>query len=184
MKPLRTERLILRNWEERDRTLFHLINSDEQVMEFFPMRRDRAQSDEMMDRLASQIESRGFGLAAVEIAETGEVAGFTGLNPTAGIPVFKDGTVEIGWRIAPRFWGKGIAGEAARAWRDHGFDALGLDRIVSFAVADNRRSIAVMQRIGMTARPDLDFDHPAVPDTHPQLKRHVLYEMFAGDARP
>ncbi|MEQ8479583.1 MAG: GNAT family N-acetyltransferase [Hoeflea sp.] len=184
MKPIRTERLILRNWEDRDRALFHLINSDEQVMEFFPMRRDRTQSDEMMDRLADKIETRGFGLAAVEIAETGDVAGFTGLNPTTGIPVFEDGTVEIGWRIAPEFWGKGIAGEAARVWRDFGFDALGLERIVSFAVADNHRSTSLMRRIGMTARPDLDFDHPAVPDTHPQLRRHVLYEMFAGDPRP
>ncbi|TGT60936.1 N-acetyltransferase, partial [Mesorhizobium sp. M2E.F.Ca.ET.166.01.1.1] len=35
MKPMRTERLILRNWEDRDRELFHRINSDEQVMEFF-----------------------------------------------------------------------------------------------------------------------------------------------------
>jgi RimJ/RimL family protein N-acetyltransferase len=33
--------------------------------------------------------------------------------------------VEIGWRIAPQFWGKGIASEAARAWRDFGFDRLG-----------------------------------------------------------
>ena len=42
VKPIRTERLILRNWEERDRDLFHRINSDDRVMEFFPFRRDRA----------------------------------------------------------------------------------------------------------------------------------------------
>jgi hypothetical protein len=41
MTPLRTARLILRNWEDRDRDLFHLINSDDRVMEFFPMRRSR-----------------------------------------------------------------------------------------------------------------------------------------------
>ncbi|TIW64748.1 MAG: GNAT family N-acetyltransferase, partial [Mesorhizobium sp.] len=45
MKPMRTERLILRNWEDRDRELFHRINFDEQVMEFFPFRRDRAETD-------------------------------------------------------------------------------------------------------------------------------------------
>jgi RimJ/RimL family protein N-acetyltransferase len=80
MMPLETERLILRNWRESDRELFHLINSDAQVMEFFVMRRNRTQSDAMMDRLAQGIEQNGFGLAAVEIAETGQVAGFTGLN--------------------------------------------------------------------------------------------------------
>ncbi|TIU45674.1 MAG: N-acetyltransferase, partial [Mesorhizobium sp.] len=31
MKPIRIERLILRNWEDRDRALFHRINSDERV---------------------------------------------------------------------------------------------------------------------------------------------------------
>jgi len=180
---MRTERLILRNWEERDRDLFHRINSDERVMEFFPMRRTRAESDDLMDRLAQGIEQNGFGLAAVEIAQTGQVAGFAGLNITTGIPVTEDGTIEIGWRIAPEFWGKGYVSEAARRWRDVGFDDLGLDRIISFAVADNHRSTAVMRRIGMTERPDLAFDHPKVPGSHPLLKRHVLYEMLPADPR-
>lgn len=183
MTPLRTERLVLRNWQERDRDLFHLINSDVQVMEFFPMRRSRMDSDAMMDRLAGGIEENGFGFAAVEIADTGEVAGFAGLHIIKGLPVTEDGVIEIGWRLAPQFWGKGYVTEAARRWLDFGFEELGLDRIVSFAVADNHRSTAVMQRIGMTARPDLDFDHPNVPDTHPQLKRHVFYEILPGDAR-
>jgi RimJ/RimL family protein N-acetyltransferase len=183
MRPLRTQRLILRNWRESDRELFHLINSDDRVMEFFPMRRSRADSDQMMDQLADGIARTGFGLAAIEIAGTGEAAGFAGLNATRNVPGVADGTVEIGWRMAPQFWGKGIASEAARAWRDFGFDQLGLERIISFAVAGNHRSTAVMRRIGMTARPELDFDHPNVPQSHPQLIRHVYYEMLPGDPR-
>ena len=58
MRPLRTERLILRNWEERDRELFHRINSDDRVMEFFPFRRDRAQADAVMDRMRDDIAAR------------------------------------------------------------------------------------------------------------------------------
>ena len=183
MKPLTTERLILRNWQERDRELFHLINSDDQVMEFFPMRRNRAEADPLMDMLAQGITANGFGLAAVEIAATGEVAGFAGLHITKGLPVAEDGVIEIGWRLAPQFWGKGYVTEAALRWLDYGFEDLGLDRIISFAVADNHRSTAVMRRIGMHPRPDLDFDHPNVPDSHPQLKRHVFYEMLPGDPR-
>ena len=44
---LTTERLIIRNWREKDRDLFHEINSDPEVMEFFPKRRNRAESDEL-----------------------------------------------------------------------------------------------------------------------------------------
>ncbi|MDF1608447.1 GNAT family N-acetyltransferase [Hoeflea sp. YIM 152468] len=183
MTPLRTERLILRNWQTRDRDLFHLINSDEQVMEFFPMRRSRAEADAIMDRIAAGITQNGFGFAAVEIAETGDLAGFAGLHITNGLPVAEDGAIEIGWRLAPRYWGKGYATEAARRWLDFGFDDLGLERIISFAVANNHRSTAVMQRTGMRPRPDLSFDHPGVPGTYPQLKRHVFYEMLPGDPR-
>jgi RimJ/RimL family protein N-acetyltransferase len=48
-------------------------------------------------------------------------------------------------------------------------------------VSGNRRSTAVMQRLGMTADPANDFDHPHVPDSHPHLKRHVLYRLSRED---
>lgn len=181
MKPLRTERLILRNWEDRDRDLFRLINSDDRVMEYFPFRRDIAAADKLMDRLAGGIVANGFGFAAIEIAQTGKTAGFAGLHLTEGVPIFPKGTVEIGWRLAPHFWGKGIASEAACAWLAQGFGPLGLDRIVSFAVASNARSTKVMERIGMKRRPELDFDHPGIPDSHRELRRHSLYELSSSE---
>jgi RimJ/RimL family protein N-acetyltransferase len=103
MIPIRTERLILRNWEERDRSLFHLINSDKQVMEFFPFRRDRAQSDAKMDELRAWIDSHGYGFAPVEVAATGECIGFVGLYDADYLPALPKGSVEIGWRLAPEF---------------------------------------------------------------------------------
>jgi RimJ/RimL family protein N-acetyltransferase len=177
MKPIRTERLILRNWEERDRDLFFRINSDDQVMEYFPIRRARIQSDALFDRLRAGIAEKGYGFTAVEIASTGECIGFVGIAETSLEPFLPDGTVEIGWRLAPEFWGHGYVTEAAEAWLAFGFEARDLDEIVSFAVWDNRRSIAVMERLGMRADPAGDFDHPTVPDTRPQLKRHRLYRL-------
>lgn len=181
MKPMRTERLILRNWEDRDRELFHRINSDEQVMEFFPFRRDRAQADAKMDEVRAWVDEDGHGFAAVEIATTGECIGFVGITGTEDIDVLSAGTIEIGWRLAPEFWGKGYVTEAAEAWLAYGFETLGLDEIVSFAVYDNHRSTAVMKRLGMSADPASDFDHPEVPDSHPHLKRHVLYRLSRQD---
>lgn len=180
MKPLRTERLILRNWEDRDRELFYCINADERVMEFFPFRRDRAQADAKMEELRDTIERDGFGFAAVEIAATGECIGFVGITRTDHVPSVPKG-IEIGWRLAPEFWGHGYVAEAARAWLAFGFETLGLEEIVSFAVEGNSRSIAVMKRIGMTAEPALDFNHPAVPESHPHLKRHVFYRLKKTD---
>ncbi|BCH31973.1 N-acetyltransferase [Mesorhizobium sp. L-8-10] len=182
MTPLRTERLILRNWEERDRPLFHRINSDERVMEFFPFRRDRAQSDALFDGLRDGIARRGFGFAAVEIDMTGECIGFVGLHPAEYLePFLPKDTIEIGWRLAPEFWGKGYVTEAAETHLAHGFEVFGFDEIVSFAVTGNGRSTAIMERIGMRRDAAGDFDHPRVPHTHPHLKRHVLYRLARAD---
>jgi RimJ/RimL family protein N-acetyltransferase len=183
MKPIRTERLILRNWEERDRDLFFEINSDDRVMEFFPFRRDRAQSDSKLDGFRREIEERGYGLAAAEIVATRACIGFVGIQPVDFASPFAPGTIEVGWRLAPRFWGHGYATEAARTWLAFGFGELALDEIVSFAVRDNRRSTAVMERLGMQRDPAADFDHPGVPDTHPSIKPHVVYRLSASDWR-
>jgi RimJ/RimL family protein N-acetyltransferase len=179
MTPIRTERLILRNWEERDRPLFYRINTDERVMKFFPFRRDRARSDALMDRLRAGIRQRGYGFSAVEIAATGDCMGFVGLHPTT----IESGSTEIGWRLAPEYWGFGYATEAAQALLSFGFETVGLAEVISFAVWNNHRSTAVMRRLGMRADPAADFDHPDIPETHPQLKRHVMYRLSRSDWR-
>lgn len=182
--PFETERLIVRNWEDRDRDLFFTINSDEKVMKFFPFRRNREQSDALMDRLRASINEKGFGFAALERKDTGECIGFCAIASAemegAGFPA---DMVEIGWRLHHPFWGKGYVTEAARAWLGKGFEELGLEEIVSFAVHDNHASTAVMERIGMRRDPSRDFDHPRIPDTHPHLKRHVFYALTREEWR-
>ena len=83
--------------------------------------------------------------------------------------------VEVAWRLARAYWGRGYATEAAPASLDHGFAELGLPEIVAFTVPANLRSRRVMERLGMTRRPQDDFDHPIVPEG--PLKRQVLYGL-------
>ncbi|MBX3576886.1 MAG: GNAT family N-acetyltransferase [Rhizobiaceae bacterium] len=181
MRPLATARLVLRNWKDRDRALFHRINSDDRVMEFFAGRRDRAAADAFLDVIRAEIARDGYGFAAVELAETGECIGFTGIVEAELDPLFPADMIEIGWRIVPEHWGKGYVTEAADRWLAFGFETLGLQEIVSFAVGANRRSTAVMERLGMRRDPASDFDHPKVPDSHPHLKRHVMYRLARQD---
>lgn len=170
-----TPRLILRNWRDSDRDLFHRINSDETVMEFFPFRRDRNQADEVMDQIADTIRQRGYGFAAIALKDTEEPIGFCGLNDWQYPPLFPKGSVEIGWRLAPEHWGKGYVTEAATHWLDYGFTELDLEEIVSFAVPKNHRSLAVMKRLGMIRDPERDFDHPGVSEDYAHLKRHIVH---------
>lgn len=172
-----TERLRIRNWQDPDRDLFFEINSDPEVMTFFPFRRDRADADALFDRNRQAIADTGYGFFALALQETDESIGFCGLAIPDLAPILPIGTVEIGWRLARRYWSKGYVTEAASALLAFAFETRGLEEIVSFAVADNDRSIAVMERIGLTRDIDGDFEHPRVPDTHPHLKRHVLYRL-------
>ena len=174
---LETDRLIIRNWKEEDRELFHFINSDDRVMEYFPFRRDREASDKMMDDLKVDISKLGYGYTALEIKNTGECIGFCGLHHCKAEPILAYENIEIGWRLAPQFWGKGYVTEAAFKLLDFGFNTLGLKEIISFTVKGNDRSAAVMERIGMMRDQTMDFDHPLVPETHPHLKPHIFYAI-------
>ena len=148
MIPILTERLVLRNWEDRDRDLFHRINSDERVMEFFSFRRDRDRSDALMERLRAGIEERGWGFTAVEVAATGRCIGFVGLNPVVIEPVVPVGSTEIGWRLAPEFWGLGYATEAARAVIDYAFEEFAIDQLLAGARVLNPASRHVLEKCG------------------------------------
>ena len=83
---------------------------------------------------------------------------------------------EIGWRFLPQFWGQGYATEAARLALLFAFATLHLEEVVSFTARVNRRSVKVMQRLGMVRDPEGDFDHPELPAGH-VLQRHVLYRL-------
>lgn len=172
-----TQRLIIRDWKDDDRALFHDINSDPEVMAFFSMRRSLDESNAMMDRINDMIRSTGYGFYALENRDTGETIGFCGVAPVTVDGVFAPGTMEIGWRLARRHWGQGFVTEAGKALLSLCFDDRQLPEIVSFAVADNHRSTAVMKRIGLIRDPARDFDHPRVPDDQPHLKPHVTYAM-------
>ena len=174
---LRTRRLVLRSWRDADRGPFAALNADPRVMEHFPKALTRDESDAMVDRMNSAINTRGFGFWAVEVQASEELIGFVGLSvPTFEAPFMP--CVEIGWRIAFEHWGKGFATEGARASLDAAFGELGLSEVVSFTTTTNDRSKRVMERLGMRHDERDDFDHPAIAEGHP-LRRHVLYRIRA-----
>jgi ribosomal-protein-alanine N-acetyltransferase len=174
---LRTDRLILRRWRPDDREPFARMNADPEVMRFMIRPLIRDESDAFAERIEKQFAEHGFGLWAVEIPAVAPFVGFVGLS----IPNFTahfTPAVEVGWRLDRPYWGKGYATEAARAAISDGFDRVGLKEIVSFTVPVNLRSIAVMERLGMTRDPQDDFEHPNVPVGHPH-RHHALYRLAA-----
>lgn len=169
-----TPRLNLRQWRDADREPFAAMNSDPEVMKYFPSLQDRSTSDANIDTWQSQLASEGWSNWAVEERESLQFVGFVGLTiPRRTLPFSP--CVEIGWRLGRRHWGKGFATEAARAVLQVAFTQLALAEVVSFTALGNLRSRAVMERIGLV-NTNREFDHPGVPEGHP-LRPHCLYRL-------
>lgn len=174
---LATPRLRLRPWTDADRAPFAALNADPEVMQHFPAALTRAASDALADRIQALIARRGWGFWAADCLLDGQpqFMGFVGLHTPAPELPFSP-CVEIGWRLARPFWGRGLATEAAQLALRTGFETLGLDEIVSFTALGNLRSRAVMQRLGLRESPAEAFGHPAVPADH-AVHAHCLYRL-------
>jgi RimJ/RimL family protein N-acetyltransferase len=156
-----TRRLHLRQWRDSDLEPFAQLNADPLVMAYFPSPLQRDESDAIARRCRELIDQQGWGFWAVELQESESFIGFVGLHePRPDLPFSP--CVEIGWRLASHYWGKGYATEAARYALQFGFEKLALPEVVSFTVTGNLRSRHVMERLGMHDT-ETTFEHPALP---------------------
>jgi len=178
---LRTSRLLLRPWRDEDIARFAEMTADPTVMEYLLPLSDRGLSvDAWVARKRAHWDEHGFGQWVVEIPSEANFIGVVGLE-TVSYEAHFTPAVEIAWRLARAHWGHGYATEAAQAAVDYGFDELGLREIVAVTVPANRRSLWVMERLGMTRTAEDDFDHPRVPEG--PLKRCVLYRLRKPEGR-
>jgi RimJ/RimL family protein N-acetyltransferase len=156
-----TERLLLRPWRPaEDLDAVAAMNADPAVMRWVAPNRplSRAESEELLDRFVRHWDEHGFGLWAVVPRDGSTVCvGFAGLAIPSFLPAVLP-AVEVGWRLAPQWWGRGYATEAARASLEFGFRRLGLRAVVSIIDERNERSLAVAGRLGM--RRGADRVHP------------------------
>lgn len=179
MTILETERLILRPWRDEDLGPFAKLNADPRVMEYFPSLLTREESDQLANKIRTKIDERGWGAWAISLKNGSDFIGFIGLDNVLFDAPFTP-AVEIGWRLAYDYWGKGYAIEGAAACLKYGFERLHLNVIVAFTAVQNMRSRRVMERIGMHHDPNDDFNHPELPNGN-WLQRHVLYRIKASE---
>jgi RimJ/RimL family protein N-acetyltransferase len=174
---LETARLTLRRWQEADREPFAEMNADPAVMHYFEGPFTRQQSDEAIDRYLAAFDRDGFSFFAATLRDTGAFAGTIGLQIMRfAVPDLPQPAVEIGWRLTQSAQGKGLATEGARTIVGFAFHQLGLHEVVAITALPNRASRHVMEKLGMTHRPELDFDHPRVPAGH-RYQLHTLYSL-------
>ena len=173
---IETERLIVRPWRDSDRAAYLATCNTEAVTMHLGGPASPEDIDSGLGRIRASQEENGFCFWAVERKSDAAFLGYCGLKIAndGGSPI--DGEVEIGWRLSEDAQGQGYAIEAAAACLRWAWANLDVARIVAITVPANERSWRVMERLGMTRRPDLDFAHPQFPADHP-LSRHVTYVM-------
>lgn len=163
---IETERLILRRWRDDDRPAFHAICADPEVMDWLGGVLTPEEADLRLARVEETFDRLGYGRFCVARRADGRVLGWCGVMPAhESQPIA--GTPEIGWRLIPEAWGQGYATEAAAAVLADAFHRLGLPEVWAYTSPHNLKSQAVMTRLGLTRREDLDFENPNVPAEDP-----------------
>jgi len=146
---IQTDRMVLRAIEPDDfEPYFEQIFSDGAVMRWLggdgqPRSRENAQL--AFARLSDpERDERDRFWVAVDRA-SGDLVGHAVLQR-----LDKSGLIEVGYALGQRWWGLGLATEAARALVDYGFSALGLDLITGVARPANAASRRVLEKAGLT----------------------------------
>lgn len=144
MPTIETERLRLRPLTNDDFEDLHRLLSDPDVVRYVGSGKPllREETETALTSIISHWERHGFGRWAVIYKETGEFVGFGGLRMLIDTP-------EVVYHLTPRFWGKGLATEIAKAALRYGFAEHDFPRIVAIAKPANLASVHVMEKIGM-----------------------------------
>ena len=145
---LESQRLLFRDHEPRDLEAYCEIESDA-IYRAPQLVHPRAELERSFREAVMVSKSMGLRATILKISDT--YIGRCGLYPLhddAGRVV--EGSANIAYYIGRPFWGRGFATEAATTFVQHGFDTLGLRRIVAGINAENAASIRVVEKLGFT----------------------------------
>lgn len=175
---VQTERLTLRAWRPDDFDPYAELCADPAVMRYIfngaTLPYDAAVGQ--AQRFCDHWVEHGFGLWAVQERDSGAFIGFAGLVRPYFMPEVMP-AVELGWRFAQPYWGRGYATESGRAALKFGFEHVDLNRVIGIAQEPNRASWHVMTKLGMTL--DRKTSHPGI-DT-PVVVYAVERSAFSAD---
>jgi RimJ/RimL family protein N-acetyltransferase len=143
--------MLLRRFTEADAGPLAALYGDPRVMRFIalhPLSQPEVESKILPEYLLEYRElTDGLGSFAAIEKSTGQMAGRFSLKPASSYGL--TGGTELGYRLYPAFWGRGLASEGARALISSAFERLHLDRVVATTMADNTGSWRVLEKCGL-----------------------------------
>lgn len=176
---IETDRLILRNWRPEDHAPFLAHTNTPAVMRWLGGMLSPDDAAGLLARMTRWQEERGYTFWVVERRAGQGLLGFCGLKIADAPNSTVTGACEIGWRLREDAWGQGYAKEAATASLDFAFGRLGVPSVVAITITGNAPSWGLMEKLGMTRRPDLDYDDPRFEEARPA----IVYSLEASQWR-
>lgn len=145
---LETERLVLRKFKMDDLDELAEILGNEEVMHFSISGVQSREGAEHLLKvwLIGEYEKQGYGMLAVIHKKDKRLIGLVGFKDQQ---IDGEEKIELAYRLHPKYWGQGLAQEAALAVSHYAFDTLGLDQLISIIEPKNSRSLKLAHAIGM-----------------------------------
>lgn len=143
---IETERLILRESVMDDAPDLYEMNSDPEVLKYTGEEAFRSvEETKQLIRNYKDYKKYGYGRWTTIVKATNEVIGYCGLKYLEDIH-----ETDLGYRWKQKHWGKGYATEAGKACLQLGFEQFGLEQIIAQVLAENKASVRVLEKLGMT----------------------------------
>lgn len=143
---IETERLFLRHFTMDDVRSAYAMDSDPRVTKYTgdggAVSRVEVER-RIREDVLGDYEKYGYGRWAVELKADNHFIGFAGLKYISDMKM-----VDLGYRLIPEVWGRGLATEAGKACVDYGFSSLNLKEISAMVLPENISSIRVLEKLG------------------------------------
>ncbi len=145
MPTVETERLLLKTFTPAHLDDLYRLLSDPDVVKYVGNGKpcSRAETETALASFGKHWKRHGFGRWAIIGKDTQKLIGYGGLRMLFETP-------EIVYHLAKEYWRRGLATEMARAVLRYGFEEHDFERIVAIAMPENKASIRVMEKIGMS----------------------------------
>ena len=151
---LQTPRLILRSFREEDVDAMAVLFANADFMRFsLGVFTERQKTVDFIDKVTGWDRAGVPSQFAVVPRGEHAVIGYCGFHHHPEVP----GEVEIGYRLHPDYWNRGLITEAARVVRDHAFVDLKLPRVISLIHPENIPSRRVAEKNGMKVEKEITF---------------------------
>ena len=175
---LLTERLEWRLPQLSDAPLLFRHLNSEAEMEHLGGPKTLLQIEEKLVKSLASFASNGFGFMLMFERDTSQLVGHAGLKLVDSPNAHNPGDMEAGWVVREDRWRRGYGLEAVQAVLHHAFANHAAPLVVALTSQRNEPSWRLMQKLGMTRAPELDFVDPAFP---PEDNPTILYRLTRED---